>query len=224
MKQALDKGIAPMSTSIADEGSMAGEARNRPGSGPRLAALGITALLVAALGAFAFAPTLVPESYSWVEHGISESAAQGIDGAWLARGGLILYGLAVVWLVGIRHSTWGPLATALFAVFGASMFGVAAFAARPWEEDAVFVKTEDMLHSVFAGSAGFAFVVGILTLIVVRRHRSVRAAIPDWGAFLVAAIVPLTASTSIWGALQRLMFFTSAVWYAREAWRAKLVQ
>ncbi|MDH3684408.1 MAG: DUF998 domain-containing protein [Acidimicrobiia bacterium] len=212
-----------MSAGIADQDSVADETRTSPGPAPRRAALGITALLVAALVAFAFAPMLLPESYSWVEHGISESAAQGIDGAWLARGGLILYGLAVVWLVGIRHSTWGPLATALFAVFGASMFGVAAFAAKPWEEDAVFVESEDMLHSAFAGSAGFAFVAGILTLIVARRHRSVRAAIPDWVAFLVAAIVPLTASASIWGALQRLMFFTAAVWYAREAWRAKPV-
>jgi len=213
-----------MSTSIADQDSAADEARIGTGLPTRLAALGITALLVAALSAFAFAPTLVAESYSWVEHGISESAAQGVEGAWLARGGLILYGLAVVWLVGLRHSLWGPLATALFAVFGASMFGVAAFAAKSWEEDAVFVESEDVLHSVFAGIAGFAFVVGLLSLIVARQHRPVRAAIPDWVAFLVAAIVPLTASTSVWGALQRLMFFTTAAWYAREAWRVEPIE
>ncbi|MDH3299441.1 MAG: DUF998 domain-containing protein [Acidimicrobiia bacterium] len=173
-----------------------------------------------ALGAFAIAPTLIPESFSWIEHGISESAAQGIDGAWLARLGLILYGLAVVWLVGLRHATWGPPATALFALFGGSMFGVAAFAAKPWEADAAFVESEDLLHSVFASTAGFAFVVGTLTLIVARRHRSILAAIPDWVAFLVAAVVPLTGSTSMWGAFQRLMFLTTALWFIREASRA----
>lgn len=192
---------------------------SRPAA-PR-AAVGITALLVAALVAFAVAPTLLPDSYSWVEHGISESAAQGIDGAWAARAGFILFGLGVLSLVLLRHSTWGPLASVLFAVFGVSMFGVAAFAAKPWESDAVFVESEDLLHSVFAGFAGFAFVVGTMTLIVARRHRSIRSAIPDWIAFGVAAIVPLTASTSAWGALQRTMFFVSIVWFIREAWRAE---
>ena len=189
-----------------------------------LAPWGITALLVGALVAFGFAPTSMPQSYSWVEHGISESAAQGIEGAWLARLGFISYGLAVVWLVGLRHSTWGPPATVLFAVFGASMFAVAAFSARSWDERAVFVETEDALHSVFAGIMGFAFVVGVLTLIVARRDRSFRGAIPDWVAFLVAAIVPLTAATSVWGVLQRLMFVTAVAWYAREAWRAEPIE
>lgn len=185
----------------------------------RGAASGITALLVGALAAFAIAPTLLPESFSWVEHGISESAAQGIDGAWLPRLGFIFYGLAVVWLVGLRHSMWGPPATVLFALFGGSMFGVAAFAAKPWEAGSVYVESEDLLHSVFAASAGFAFIVGTVTLIVARRRRSIRAAIPDWVAFLVAAVVPLTGSTSMWGAFQRLMFLTSALWFIREAWR-----
>ena len=212
-----------MPNSFTGQDPVADEVRTRP-SPVSLAARGVTALLIAALIAFAFAPSLMPNSYSWVEHGISESAAQGIDGAWLARMGFIAFGLGVLWLVGLRHASWGPLATTLFASFGASMFGVAAFAAKPWEEGAAFIESEDLLHSVFAGIAGFAFVVGTLTLIVIRRHRSVSAALPDWVAFLVAAIVPLTASTSIWGALQRLMFFTTAVWYAREAWRAELVR
>ncbi len=93
---------------------------------PLLAPWGITVLLLGALLAFGFAPTLMPDSYSWVEHGISESAAQGVEGAWLARFGFIFYGLAVVWLVGHRSRTWGPVATVLFAVFGGSMFAVAA--------------------------------------------------------------------------------------------------
>lgn len=210
-----------MSTNIAQPATaiMEGADRTAP-----LAVAAVSALMVGALGAFAVAPALLPDSYSWVEHGISESAAQGVDGAWLARFGFIMYGLAVVWLVGLRHSTWGPLATALYALFGGSMFGVAAFAAKPWSPDASFVESEDLLHSIFAGAVGFAFVVGTMTLIVARRHRSIRAAIPDWVAFLVAAIVPLTASTNAWGVLQRTMFLVSILWFVREAWRAEPVE
>jgi hypothetical protein len=179
--------------------------------------LGIVALLVAALAAFALAPTLLPASYSWVEHGISESAAQGIDGAWLARLGFLCFGLAVVWLAGLRPVGWVPAADLLHLVFGVSMFGVAAFSAKPWEDDAPFVQSEDLLHSVLAGAMGFAFVVAVVTSIVVRRQRSVGAALPDWVTLVIAALVPLTMSTGIWGVLQRLMFVTAAVWYAREA-------
>lgn len=210
-----------MSTGIAEPAAATIATKERTG---RFAASGITVLLVGALAAFAVAPTLLAESFSWVEHGISESAAQGIDGAWPARLGFIMYGLAVVWLVGLLHSTWGLLTTALFTLFGVSMFGVAAFAAKPWEADAVFVESEDVLHSVFAGTAGFAFIVGTVTLIVARRQRSIKAAIPDWVAFLVAAVVPLTGSTSMWGAFQRLMFLTTALWFIREAWRADLTR
>jgi hypothetical protein len=160
----------------------------------------------------------MPESYSWVEYGVSESAAQGVDGAWLARAGMILFGLAVLWLVSLRKDTWGPLATVLHLLFGVSMLGVAAFAAKSWDVDAAFVESEDRLHSLFAGTAGFGFVAALVTLIVQRRHRSIRAAIPDWVALVVAAAVPLFGATDVWGLLQRIMFTTAAAWYARESW------
>ncbi len=44
----------------------------------------ILGFLVASATSLALAPTLMPESYSWVSHTTSESAAQGV-GAWLAR-------------------------------------------------------------------------------------------------------------------------------------------
>jgi len=100
------------------------------------------------------------------------------------------------------------------------MFAVSAFSAKSWEENAPFGEREDFLHSLFAGVMGFCFVVAMVTLIVVRRHRSVRAALPDWVALVVTATVPLTASTGVWGLLQRVMFVVAACWYAREAWLA----
>ncbi len=184
----------------------------------RRTALGAALVLVASLTFLALAPLVMPESYSWVEHGTSESAAQTIDGAWVARLGFILYGLAVLWLVRLRSHAWGPLGTVLHLGFGASMFGVAAFATKPWEEGVPYVVSEDLLHGIFSGAVGFSFIAGVTTVLVVRRHRTLRSASPDLAALGVAAVVPLMMSSGIWGVLQRVMFFTAGAWYLREAW------
>lgn len=168
----------------------------------------------------AVAPLWLPPSYSVVEHGTSESAAQGIDGAWVARLGFIVYGVAVVWLVQLRARAWGWPGTVSHLAFGMGMFGVAAFAARPWDETLPYVESEDLLHSVLAGVVGFGFIVGVVVVMVSRRLPSVRAAVPDLVALAVAVVVPLMMWTGVWGILQRLMFLTALCWYGREAWLA----
>ncbi len=151
----------------------------------------------------------MPDSYSWVEHGTSESGAQGIDGAWVARAGFILFGLSVLWLLRLRSSAWGPIASLVHLGFGVSMFGVAAFSTKPWEDGAVYVESEDWLHSLFAGIIGF--VAGVVTLIIVRRNRGLRASIPDWIAVAITGTLPLAMDSDIWGALQRIMFLTAGL-------------
>ena len=177
-----------------------------------------TLLVLAALVALAVAPTAIPDSYSWVEHGISESGAQGVEGAWVTRFGFILYGLGVLAIVRIRARSWGVAGAVCHTAFGVSMFAVAAFAAKPWEEDRPYIESEDVLHSIFAGVIGFGFVVGVLAVMIARQLPSIRAAVPDLVALVVTISVPMTMSTSVWGLLQRLMFLTAAAWYVREAW------
>lgn len=162
-------------------------------------------------------PFAMPASYSWTEHGISESAAQGIEGAWVTRTGFILFGLAVLWLARLRHDAWKPAGTALHGAFAVSMFAVAAFSAKSWEADAVYVESEDVLHSVFAGIIGFGFIGGVVAVMVARRLPNTRAALPDIAAIIIPSAVSLTMSTSIWGLLQRTMFLTAAAWYTRES-------
>ena len=191
------------------------ETKRRWPTGDSLAVCGLLAGAILALG---LAPLAMPDSYSWIELGTSESAAQGIDGAWVARTGFILFGLAVIWLVQQRATSWQPLASLLHLIFGVSMFAVAAFSTKPWEDGAEYVASEDTLHSLFASVMGFSFVAALATLIFLRRHRGVTAAIPDWVAFLVTLTVPLAMDTHIWGVLQRVMFLTAALWYGQEAW------
>lgn len=190
-----------------------------PGTG-RAARAGVLGVLAAALVTLALALLAMPDSYSWVKLGLSEAAAQGVDGAWVARTGFILFGLAVVWLVHLRLATWPPAVSVLHLAFGICMFGVAAFAHKPWEEAATFVESEDFLHSVFASVVGIAFIAGVITMVISRRRRSWRTMAQDLVALSVALSVPLTMSTAAWGVFQRLMFFTAACWYGLEAWSA----
>lgn len=60
-------------------------------------------LLILSVLALLFAPSQMPASYDWVQHTTSESAAQGIEGAWVARLGFMLFGLVVIWQTVILH-------------------------------------------------------------------------------------------------------------------------
>lgn len=68
------------------------------GADRRAAAWGVIALLVLSAAALAVAPAFTPAGYDFVRHTTSESAAQGLAGAWVARLGFVVFGLAVLWL------------------------------------------------------------------------------------------------------------------------------
>jgi len=106
--------------------------------------------------ALAAAPALMPADYSWVSNTTSESAAQGVQGAWVARLGFVLFGLSTILLAAGSRRRWGPWATAVHAAFGALMIASAGFAHRPWTPGE-FDHAEDLLHSVAATGIGFAF-------------------------------------------------------------------
>lgn len=180
--------------------------------------IGIGATLIVALTSLALAPLALPASYSWVEHGTSEAAAQGVDGAWVARLGFLAFGVAVLWLTTARARAWRRLGTLFHVAFGVGMLGVAVFAARSWDDRAAYVASEDALHSAFAIVVGVGFVGGVLAVLVARRPSGVRGAVFDAIALIVAVVVPLLMSAGAWGVLQRAMFVVAALWYGREAW------
>jgi hypothetical protein len=167
--------------------------------------------------ALAAAPALMPRDYSWVANTTSESAAQGVQGAWLARLGFALLGLSVILLAVESRRRWGPWATALHATFGTLMTAAAAFSHRPWTTGEEFDRTEDLLHSVAATGMGFAFALGVVATALWRTRRRVLDVI----AVVAAVAIPL--GMSAWpesgGAIQRLMFAVAYTWYGTEAVR-----
>jgi hypothetical protein len=149
---------------------------------------GAGGLLVSA-GTLAGAPALMPASYSWVANTVSELAAKGVGGAWLARLGFVLFGLAVLLLVAIRSGAWGRWAMAGHVSFGVSMVAVAAFSAKRWT-GAPFDRTEDALHSLAATGMGFGFALGVVAALVWARRRG---QVRPWWPDAVADRIPLAS-------------------------------
>lgn len=57
---------------------------------------GVLLLLALSAVLILVAPVMMPDSYSWVSNYISESAAQNVTDAWVARLGFLLFGFAVL--------------------------------------------------------------------------------------------------------------------------------
>ncbi len=182
------------------------------------AAAGALVLLGASAVALALAPLVLDSSYSWVVHTTSEAGGQGVNGAWLARLGFLLFGLAVIWLAHAEARSWHQPATALHVAFGTCLIGVAAFSLRSWQAGTPYDRTEDMLHSVLATVMGFAFALGVGAVAWQDDRRTRRRAF-DVFAVTASVVVPIamTVSSDSAGALQRVMFAVAYLWYGIEA-------
>jgi hypothetical protein len=180
----------------------------------------LTALVMSAVS-LGIAPLLMPESYSWVEHTTSESAAQGVDGAWLARLGFLLFGSLVLLLALAAERKWGLWARILHAAFGVFMIATAAFSHRPWEPGVPYDRTEDLLHSITATGMGFAFAFGVVAVLLRRRANERFARSFDIVAVAASVLFPLgmTVTDDFTGLIQRMMFLIAYVWYGSEAIR-----
>ena len=162
----------------------------------------------------------MPASYSWISNVISESAAQGVPGAWLARAGLLAFGLAVLWQALLLRRIWSPGALYCHLAFAICMLSAAAFSHRPWIAGAPFDDFEDLLHSVAATGMGFAFAFGVAFRQWQRIAGGAGVCVPDLVAIACSVVLPVTGV--LWpeldGLLQRSMFLVAYVWYGREVW------
>jgi len=184
----------------------------------------IVLMLLASCTAIALAPLALPASYSWVRHTTSESAAQGLEGAWIARTGFLLFGLAVIWLASDARPRWGRLGSTLLGTFGVMMLGTAAYSHRPWLPNVPFDPFEDLLHSATATIMGFAFAAGVIVVGLRRRAASTADRAIDSVAVGASVLIPLVMmqGTGYTGLFQRSMFLIAYLWYGRETLSAAL--
>lgn len=178
----------------------------------------ISLFLTSALLIF-LAPLAMPPEYSWLFHSISESAAQGLGSAWIARMGMLLFGIAVLWLASFRKLEWPRITYWMHLGFSLFMLGAAAFSHKPWLEGTAVDNVEDLLHSIMATGMGFAFTIGVVVRLLQREESVVLPRIYDAIAIVVATLmVPIGALVpGIAGMLQRVMFLIAYFWFAFEA-------
>lgn len=184
----------------------------------------VLAMLAASAVCIAIAPTLMPDSYSVVEHAVSESAAQGVEGAWLARTAFLLLGFAVLVLAGLSGERWGLWGRIALRLYGVLMIAAAAFSNVPWE-DVPADEFEDLLHSIAASGMGLAFTVGVL-FVLLRRDRGQRLARAfDVLAIVAAFAIPMIMfnAEGIAGVVQRILFGIAYLWFGGEAVRSTRV-
>lgn len=177
------------------------------------------ALLAISAALIFLAPVAMPEGYSAISHVISESAAQGVQNAWVARFGFLTFGFSVLILstAGARETSW-PLATVwMLRVFAVCMIATAAFSHRPWVEGITYDEMEDLLHSITATGMGFAFSFGVASRLIVR-HADAVEVLFDLFALGAAIVIPLLGLQlpEFDGLLQRLLFAIAYLWFARE--------
>lgn len=179
--------------------------------------VGIAVCLLASALALAVAPLVMPEGYSWVTHTTSESAAQGVEAAWIARLGFFLFGLGVIWLTAELRGNWKRVSAVFHAGFGVSMVATAVFSTRSWDATVTYNPVEDAFHSATATLLGFCFAFGVLALLLQRREQS---DIRWFDVIALSATVLLPAAMTLLaqfaGVFQRLMFLVAYVWYLRE--------
>lgn len=193
----------------------------RPVGEPRIATLAAAVIPLLALSALfvLLGSYAMPDGYSWRFHSISESAAQGQLGAWIARLSFLCFGSAVFLLSLAMRGRWPRLTYWSNLIFAISMFGAAAFSHAPWVRGQVVDPFEDFLHSVFASGMGFAFCVGVVARFAQRGPRACLGRTLDALALVVATVLPLllASASNFGGLLQRVIFGVAYVWFARES-------
>jgi hypothetical protein len=183
------------------------------------AASSILLMLVLSAATLSVAPAFMPEGYSWIVHTTSESAAQGLESAWIARLGFLFFGMAVLWLAAAAETVWARGVVWMRLAFGGFMISTAAFSHEPWIGDVAFDPIEDMLHSFTATAMGFALTLGVLLRLLQRWGQDTRGRVLDLLALLSATFIPMLMlfQPDIAGLVQRLMFLVAYVWYGKEA-------
>ncbi|GAA4726691.1 hypothetical protein GCM10023216_16720 [Isoptericola chiayiensis] len=186
----------------------------------RSSALVVLVLLGASAVCLALAPLALPDSYDVVRHALTRAGAQGVPGAWVARTGYALLGVAVLLEAARAGDAWGPVGRGGHAVFGTAMVALAVFSASPWYGGAGD-RVEAGLHTWAATTAVLAFFVGVLGVRIRRGTRPGRIAVLDVVALAGVPVLALAAETMPGGAgvTERLLFAIGFAWYATEAVR-----
>ena len=165
------------------------------------------------------APMMVAESYSVAHNTLSESGAQGVDGAWVLRVGILLTAGSVLLLSVAAGSRWLPRVKWWIRIYATALILLAAFSEAPWD-GSPHDEMVASLHTVFGIAGAIAFIVGAAALATSRPRAERLARGFDWLVIAVIALIPQVMHLSeLDGLLQRTMVILGYLWLLVEASR-----
>ncbi len=182
-----------------------------------LKVVSISAFVIAALGVL-IAPVFLHDGYSALSNSISESAAQNVPTAWIARSALFASGAGTLGVVVLKARIWGRTVATSFAAFGTLWIVSSIFSTKSWVIGTPYNDVENVIHS-YAASAMAIVVLGALVLAFSRKPvRLLDRALAIMLA-ATATFLPLTSllAPEFGGIFQRLMFLYTYFWFVRQA-------
>ena len=180
--------------------------------------------LVASVLLLALAPLAVADSYSIIDHTLSEAGGQGVDGAWVLRAGILITA-GSVWLLALGSgAAWGWVAQQWMRVYAVGLVFLAILPEAAWD-GRPHSPTVAFLHTVSGVVAAVAFIVGVMTITRRRpRYQRARRAY-DWIAMAAVALIPqLILMVGGDGLLERIMVVFGYGWLFSEAHRLALME
>ena len=179
----------------------------------------LRATLIVSLLLVAAVPLVISDSYSVIEHTLSESGAQGVEGAWVFRLGVVLAACSVLMLTVTASSVWGPAGKWWLRVYGLTLIMATVFSEAPWDGGA-YDETEATLHTVFGFLAGVSFLLGVVAVSTSRPRDGLVVRAFDWVVVAAVAVTPLIMMVvDRDGLLQRLFVVLGYLWLLVEATR-----
>lgn len=148
------------------------------------------------------------DGYSLISHTTSHLGAQGSPHAWIMNVMFMLLALTSIYIT-LKSKVRFYQFTGL--IFGMSLFMTGMFRHKPLIDLNEYSFIEDQLHSIFASTTGFSFIVFSFShgLLSENKQRFVGITIA-----VLATILSLLMFTfpDIMGILQRIMFLSSFGW------------
>lgn len=177
-----------------------------------LLAVGSRIGLIASAALLAAAPLALGPGYSFLEHTLSESGGQGVGGAWVHRGGVLLAAASVFVMTVLATPVWGVWTRRLIRSYVLALVLLVVFPESPYHGGPhdPFVA---MLHTWAAAFGAVSFILGVASLALGRGEDQHR--VRTFDLIVIGAIVLLPQAmlvTPYDGGIQRLMVALGYGW------------
>lgn len=184
-------------------------------------AVGACLLLAASALLVLLAPRAMPRSYSWISNTISESAAQGVPRAWIARSGFVGLGSGAVLASLACSDFWGVAGSILVGAFGVLIMCTAWVSEKPWVAGVAYDINQARLHSIAAGTAGVLYTCGVVVVLLADDAAPLWLRAVTLVAALSAVVLPVAMALQPRraGMYQRAMFGLCYAWLLLEVSR-----